>query len=195
MYRCLTQGIKHSIPVIGGFMLSFLALEPPTLGISGFKSHSSLWGSFPLFIPKNRTRIANASYTEGEPITMKRVTAAFGVLIALAHKAAANVDLISLYASNGATIVEASATLVLPSTPNPISGDVALWRAIQLDSDFIQGVSETAPAGLGYCTNLGANWCNFAYALTPSAQNGDTVIAAPGAKVRTHCTLVVYPAH
>ncbi|KAJ3573357.1 hypothetical protein NPX13_g4732 [Xylaria arbuscula] len=120
---------------------------------------------------------------------MKGLTTFLSALLTLAHQVSANVDHVSLYASNGATIVEADATLVLPSTPNPISGDVALWSAIQLNSDFLQGVSENAPAGLGYCTNLGSNWCNFAYALTPSAENGKTVIAAPGARVRTHYKL------
>ncbi|KAI0867113.1 hypothetical protein F4860DRAFT_499683 [Xylaria cubensis] len=105
------------------------------------------------------------------------------------HRAAATLDIISLYTSDGATIVEASATVVLPSVSNPITGDLALWSAIQLDKDFIQGVSENAPAGLGYCTNLGSNWCNFAYALTPNAQVGKSVIAAPGTRVRTHYKL------
>ncbi|KAI0425592.1 hypothetical protein F5Y09DRAFT_321439 [Xylaria sp. FL1042] len=120
---------------------------------------------------------------------MKGVSVAFGVFFTLAHQASANVDHVSLYASSGATIIEASATLVLPSAPNPIAGDVALWSAIQLDSDFIQGVSENAPSGSGYCTNLGTNWCNFAYALTPNVQNGQPVIAAPGTRVRTHYKL------
>ncbi|KAI1346351.1 hypothetical protein F5Y01DRAFT_321941 [Xylaria sp. FL0043] len=103
---------------------------------------------------------------------MKSFLLALGVLSTLVHRASANVDHVSLYVSGGATIIEASATLVLPSAPNPITGDVALWSAIQLDSDFIQGVTENAPSGSGYCTNLGTNWCNFAYALTPNAQNG-----------------------
>ncbi|KAI0517067.1 hypothetical protein F5B22DRAFT_606091 [Xylaria bambusicola] len=98
-------------------------------------------------------------------------------------------DFINLRASSSATIIEASATLVLPSTPNPVIGNVALWSGLQLDSDFIQGVSENAPAGLGYCANPAANWCNFAYALAPSAQNGTTMVAAPGSKVRTHYKL------
>ncbi|TGJ81876.1 hypothetical protein E0Z10_g6895 [Xylaria hypoxylon] len=120
---------------------------------------------------------------------MKRTSAVIGVLFTLVHQVFANIDLIGLYASGGATIVEASATLVLPSAPNPITGDVALWSAIQLDRDFIQGVSENAPAGAGYCTSLGSNWCNFAYALTPNVQNGKAVIAAPGTRVRTHYKL------
>ncbi|KAI0533091.1 hypothetical protein GGR58DRAFT_487964 [Xylaria digitata] len=120
---------------------------------------------------------------------MRGIPTAIGVLFTPIHRASANVDHISLYTSGGATIVEASATLVLPSAPNPITGDVALWSAIQLDKDFIQGVSENAPAGLGYCTNLGSNWCNFAYALTPNAQNGKIVTAAPGTRVRTHYKL------
>ncbi|KAI0195226.1 hypothetical protein EV127DRAFT_508762 [Xylaria flabelliformis] len=111
------------------------------------------------------------------------------VCLTFIHRAAATLDIISLYTSGGATIVEASATIILPSVPNPITGDLALWSAIQLDKDFIQGVSENAPAGLGYCTNLGSNWCNFAYALTPNAQVGKSVIAAPGTRVRTHYKL------
>ncbi|KAI0404709.1 hypothetical protein F4802DRAFT_566020 [Xylaria palmicola] len=115
--------------------------------------------------------------------------AAAGLCLTLVHRAYANLDIISLRASASATIVEASATLILPNAPNPITGDVALWSAIQLDRDFLQGVSENAPAGLGYCSNLGGNWCNFAYALTPNAQVGKTIIAAPGTKVRTHYKL------
>ncbi|KAI0814105.1 hypothetical protein GGR55DRAFT_701833 [Xylaria sp. FL0064] len=87
---------------------------------------------------------------------MKGVLLALGVLSTLVHRASANVDHVSLYASGGATIIEASATLVLPSAPNPITG---------------------------------TNWCNFAYALTPNAQNGQPVIASPGSRVRTHYKL------
>lgn len=105
----------------------------------------------------------------------------------LIHQATANIDFISLYTSGGVTIVEATATLILPAIPNPVTGDVALWSAIQLESDFIQGVTENAPAGLGYCYDLGNNWCNFAYALTPNAKAGKSIAAAPGAKVKTHC--------
>ncbi|KAI0454676.1 hypothetical protein F5B21DRAFT_474709 [Xylaria acuta] len=120
---------------------------------------------------------------------MKGMSTAIAVCLTLIHRAAATLDIISLYTSGGATIVEASATVILPSVPNPITGDLALWSAIQLDRDFIQGVSENAPVGLGYCTNLGSNWCNFAYALIPNAQVGKPVIAAPGTKVRTHYKL------
>ncbi|KAI0487021.1 hypothetical protein F4859DRAFT_324513 [Xylaria cf. heliscus] len=120
---------------------------------------------------------------------MKSRAVAVAVCLTLIHRTAANIDFISLYTSSSATIVEASATLILPSVPSPITGDVALWSAIQLDKDFLQGVTENAPAGLGYCNNLGSNWCNFAYALTPNAQVGKPVVAAPGARVRTHYKL------
>ncbi|KAI1757648.1 hypothetical protein F4782DRAFT_479316 [Xylaria castorea] len=115
--------------------------------------------------------------------------AAIAVCLTFIYRVVATLDIISLYTSGSATIVEASATVILPSVPNPITGDLALWSAIQLDKDFIQGVSENAPAGLGYCTNLGGNWCNFAYALTPNAQVGKSVVAAPGTRVRTHYKL------
>ncbi|KAI0554752.1 hypothetical protein F4679DRAFT_579093 [Xylaria curta] len=118
---------------------------------------------------------------------MRGGSVAIAVYLMFAHRAAATLDIVSLYISGGATIVEASATVILPNVPSPITGDLALWSTVQLDKDFIQGVSENAPAGLGYCTNLGSNWCNFAYALTPNVQVGKSVIAAPGARVRTHC--------
>ncbi|KAK5625226.1 hypothetical protein RRF57_000942 [Xylaria bambusicola] len=82
------------------------------------------------------------------------------------------IDFINLRASSSATIVEASATLVLPSTPS-----------------LITGVSENAPAGLDYCANPAANLCNFAYALAPSAQNGTTMIATPGSKLNPSTSL------
>ena len=79
-----------------------------------------------------------------------RVAGALGALLALAHQGYANLDIITLYAPNGAWIEEAAATLVVGEIPNPITGDVALWSAIMLDKqDFLQGVTENAPAG-GY---------------------------------------------
>ncbi|KAJ8110749.1 hypothetical protein ONZ43_g5795 [Nemania bipapillata] len=120
---------------------------------------------------------------------MKGLSTSISAWLTLAYQTAATLDLISLYTSGNATIVEASATLVLPGVPNPLTGDTALWSALRLDRDFIQGVSESAPVGLGYCLNLGNNWCNIAYALTPDAENGRAAIAAPGARVRTHYKL------
>ncbi|TRX90627.1 hypothetical protein FHL15_008402 [Xylaria flabelliformis] len=118
---------------------------------------------------------------------MRGSSVAVAVCLTFIHRAAATLDIISLYTSSGATIVEASATVILPSVPDPITGDLSLWNAIQLDKDFIQGGSENAPAGLDYWTNLGSNWCNFACARTANAQVGKPVIAAPGTRVRTHC--------
>ncbi|KAI1148313.1 hypothetical protein F4825DRAFT_454610 [Nemania diffusa] len=116
---------------------------------------------------------------------MKGSSASIGAWLTLISQTIAILDLLSLYTSGNATIVEASATLVLPVVPNPLTGDVALWSALRRDGDFIQGVSESAPLGLGYCANLGNNWCNIAYALTPDAENGEAVVAAPGTRVRT----------
>lgn len=146
---------------------------------------SSLGNSYSIYPPKSYS--AFQANIQLKVAIMKGKPAAITACLALIQQAAATLDIISLYTSGGATIVEASATVILPSVPNPITGDLALWSAIQLDRDFIQGVSENAPAGLGYCTNLGSNWCNFAYALIPNAQVGKSVIAAPGTKVRTHC--------
>jgi hypothetical protein len=126
---------------------------------------------------------------KSQVLVMKGRFTSVSAWLTFIHETVATLDLISLYTSGNSTIVEASATLVLPGVPSPLTGDIALWSALQLDRDFIQGVSESAPVGLGYCANLGSNWCNVAYALTPDAENGNPVIAAPGGRVQTHCTL------
>nr|CEG03735.1 unnamed protein product [Fusarium acuminatum CS5907] len=93
--------------------------------------------------------------------------ASLGALAALFQQAAANLDVVTLFAKADAYIQEASATLVLGDIPNPITGDVALWSAIMMQNQdsFLQGVTQNSPEGLGYCSNLGNKWCNFAYAL------------------------------
>ncbi|KAM0547276.1 hypothetical protein ACHAPJ_010411 [Fusarium lateritium] len=93
--------------------------------------------------------------------------ATLGALATLFQQAAANLDVVTLFAKSDAYIQEASATLVLGDVPNPITGDVALWSAIMMQNQesFLQGVTENAPEGQGYCSNLGKKWCNFAYAL------------------------------
>ncbi|CAI6016767.1 unnamed protein product [Clonostachys chloroleuca] len=122
--------------------------------------------------------------------------ATFGVLVAFfsGEQVVANKDVVTLYAKSNAYIQEASATLVLGDVPNPITGDVALWSAIMMENQasFLQGVTENAPAGLGYCYNLGKQWCNFAYALingSSEPKNGNPVKAAPGSRVKTHYKL------
>ncbi|XXG97821.1 hypothetical protein Hte_004135 [Hypoxylon texense] len=96
---------------------------------------------------------------------MKGVYAAVGVLSMLAYQSHANKDFITLTTKGDAWITEAVATLVLGDVPNPMGGDVALWSAIMMDKrDFLQGVTENAVPS-PYCTNLGSNWCNFAYTL------------------------------
>ncbi|KAF5009362.1 hypothetical protein FDECE_4418 [Fusarium decemcellulare] len=123
-----------------------------------------------------------------------KTTAALGVLATLVQQALGNLDIVTLFAKSDAYIQEASATLVVGDVPNPITGDVALWSAIMMENSasFLQGVTENAPAGLGYCTNLGKQWCNFAYALingSSEAKNGTPVKAAPGSRIKTHYKL------
>ncbi|KAJ3541120.1 hypothetical protein NM208_g4750 [Fusarium decemcellulare] len=123
-----------------------------------------------------------------------KTTAALGVLATLVQQALGNLDIVTLFARSDAYIQEASATLVVGDVPNPITGDVALWSAIMMENSasFLQGVTENAPAGLGYCTNLGKQWCNFAYALingSSEAKNGTPVKAAPGSRIKTHYKL------
>ncbi|KAF4971610.1 hypothetical protein FSARC_1609 [Fusarium sarcochroum] len=63
---------------------------------------------------------------------------------------------------------------------------------MQNQESFLQGVTENAPQGQGYCTNLGKKWCNFAYALVKGSsepKNGDPITASPGSRVRTHYKL------
>ncbi|TKX22518.1 hypothetical protein C1H76_5301 [Elsinoe australis] len=65
---------------------------------------------------------------------MKGVYTVIGALASLITQTQANSDIISLY-TNGATwIQEASATLILPPLPNPVSGDVAIWSAIMMET-------------------------------------------------------------
>ncbi|UPL00077.1 hypothetical protein LCI18_011011 [Fusarium solani-melongenae] len=96
-----------------------------------------------------------------------KTTAALATLSALIQHSLANLDVVTLYAKPNAYIQEASATLVVGDVPGSITGDVALWSAIMMENQasFLQGVTENAPQGLGYCTDLGKQWCNFAYAL------------------------------
>lgn len=80
---------------------------------------------------------------------MKGVYSVIGALASLIAQAQANSDIISLY-TNGATwIQEASATLILPPLPNPVSGDVAIWSAIMMENQasFLQGVTSNSPSG------------------------------------------------
>ncbi|KAM0219193.1 hypothetical protein ACHAQD_006719 [Fusarium lateritium] len=118
----------------------------------------------------------------------------FGALAVLVQQAAANLDVVTLFAKTNAYIQEASATLVLGDIPNPITGDVALWSVIMMQNQdsFLQGVTQNSPEGLGYCSNLGNKWCNFAYALingSSQAKNGTPVKASPGSRVTTHYKL------
>ncbi|RKK70013.1 hypothetical protein BFJ69_g12207 [Fusarium oxysporum] len=95
--------------------------------------------------------------------TFKTISA----LAALLQPAVANLDVVTLFAKVDAYIQEASATLVLGDVPLSNNGDVALWSAIMMQNEasFLQGVTQNSPEGLGYCSNLGNKWCNFAYAL------------------------------
>ncbi|KAI8650266.1 hypothetical protein NCS57_01359700 [Fusarium keratoplasticum] len=123
-----------------------------------------------------------------------KTTAALATLSALIQHSIANLDVVTLYAKPNAYIQEASATLVVGDVPSPITGDVALWSAIMMENQasFLQGVTENAPQGLGYCTDLGKQWCNFAYALVNQSsepKNGKPVKAAPGSRIKTHYKL------
>ncbi|KAH7184176.1 hypothetical protein BKA60DRAFT_474752 [Fusarium oxysporum] len=127
--------------------------------------------------------------------TFKTISA----LAALLQPAVANLDVVTLFAKVDAYIQEASATLVLGDVPLSNNGDVALWSAIMMQNEasFLQGVTQNSPEGLGYCSNLGNKWCNFAYALIGSeAKNGTPVKATPGSRVKTHCrTVIEHPAN
>ncbi|KAJ4016302.1 hypothetical protein NW752_003425 [Fusarium irregulare] len=123
-----------------------------------------------------------------------KISAALTILAMLVQDVLGNLDIVTLFAKPDAYIQEASATLVVGDVPQPITGDVALWSAIMMENQasFLQGVTENAPPGLGYCTNLGKSWCNFAYALvngSSQAKNGTPVKAAPGSRIRTHYKL------
>ncbi|PSK42113.1 hypothetical protein B9Z65_4027 [Elsinoe australis] len=121
---------------------------------------------------------------------MKGVYSAIGALASFIAQAQANSDIISLY-TNGATwIQEASATLILPPLPNPVSGDVAIWSAIMMENQasFLQGVTSNSPSG-SYC-GTSSSWCNFAYTLVGSNPIvGKGITAAPGSSVKTHYKL------
>ncbi|KAI3398737.1 hypothetical protein diail_8604 [Diaporthe ilicicola] len=122
---------------------------------------------------------------------MKGTYAAVGALATLIGQAQANSDMVSLYTNGNAYIQEASATLVLPSLPGTVSGDVAIWSAIMMENEasFLQGVTSNSPSG-SYCNDKGLYWCNFAYTLVGSTPTvGDPVTASPGSTVRTHYKL------
>ncbi|KAL1883992.1 hypothetical protein Daus18300_000101 [Diaporthe australafricana] len=122
---------------------------------------------------------------------MKGTYAAIGALATLIGQAQANSDIVSLFTNGNAYIQEASATLVLPSLPGSVSGDVAIWSAIMMENQasFLQGVTSNSPSG-SYCNDGGKNWCNFAYTLVGSNPTvGDPVTASPGSTVRTHYKL------
>lgn len=77
---------------------------------------------------------------------MKGTYAAIGAFLALIQQAAANLDIITLNTNSDTWIQEAVTTLVVGDTPNPITGDVALWSAIMMDKeDFLQGVTQNSP--------------------------------------------------
>ncbi|KAI0389074.1 hypothetical protein F5Y17DRAFT_450350 [Xylariaceae sp. FL0594] len=125
-------------------------------------------------------------------ITMVRISGVFSgvafiffLTLIYQCRAAQDLEVITLSISNNATIVKASATLILPIAPPVLTGALALWSGILLDKDFIQGVSENSPDGLGYCIGLEGNWCNIPYALTPNVTYGPPVIEAPFTRIRT----------
>ncbi|KEZ43666.1 hypothetical protein SAPIO_CDS4276 [Scedosporium apiospermum] len=117
--------------------------------------------------------------------------ASLGAMSALVQLSHANLDIVTLLTPSGNFIQEAAATLVVGDIPNPVTGDVALWSAIMMDrQDFLQGVTQNSPPGLGYCQDLGQNWCNFAYKYgngNPTA--GTPVKAPPGSRIKTHYKL------
>lgn len=127
---------------------------------------------------------------------MKGISTSIGRLLPFFHQSNTHLEIVQVSLPNDIYIVEASATLVLPIAPLALTGALAIWSAISLDADFIQGVTENGPNGLGYCNDLGTSWCNLAYALTatpdstqPNITHGIPVIAALGARVKTHCRL------
>jgi hypothetical protein len=76
---------------------------------------------------------------------MRLIHASFGALFTLVPSVFANNDVVTLVTRGDAWIQEAVATLVLGDTPNPMTGDVALWSAIMMDQkDFLQGVSQNS---------------------------------------------------
>lgn len=82
------------------------------------------------------------------PIAIKKEHALLAAL-SLFSAAQANKDVITLNTRSGIWIQEAVATLVVPDTPESVTGDVALWSAIMMDNfegDFLQGVTQSSPA-------------------------------------------------
>ncbi|KAK3311772.1 hypothetical protein B0H66DRAFT_598722 [Apodospora peruviana] len=122
---------------------------------------------------------------------MKEPAIIAAVVAVFVRQSLGNLDVISLYARGDTWIQEAAATLVVGDVPSPVAGDVALWSAIMTNKkDFLQGVTQNSQVSY-YCTNLGRNWCTFAYNLKglQNAENGTPVIAAPGTKIKTHYKL------
>ncbi|GAB7336451.1 hypothetical protein MBLNU13_g09743t3 [Cladosporium sp. NU13] len=123
---------------------------------------------------------------------MKTSLTALSLWVSLISTISANKDVITLNTNGEAWIQEATATLVLPKLPGKVSGDIALWSAIMMDDftgDFLQGVTQSSPASMGYC-NIDGEWCNFAYTLKGSNPTvGKAVVAKPGSKVQTHYKL------
>jgi hypothetical protein len=83
---------------------------------------------------------------------MKAVSAVMGVLTPLLRQSNSRLEVVKLNTSSHITILKASATLVLPGTPPPITGALAFWSAINLDKDFVQRVTDNSPPSLSYCT-------------------------------------------
>ncbi|KAF2220533.1 hypothetical protein BDZ85DRAFT_321311 [Elsinoe ampelina] len=119
-----------------------------------------------------------------------------GAIASAAAFASANSDFVTLATRGSAWIQEADATVILPALPNPVNGHTSLWSGIYTDNNlsFMQGVSAVGP-GDNFCGRAGITaWCNNAYTLTGQApnwnvHNGKSVLAGPGAKVRTHYKL------
>lgn len=107
---------------------------------------------------------------------MKSHNTALGAVISIIGGVYANKDVVTLNTNGNAWIREASATLVLPELPNPVTGDVALWSAIMMDDfngDFLQGVTQSSPAyqislraGLLVLTLFTAPWVTAASKAT-----------------------------
>lgn len=80
---------------------------------------------------------------------MKTNFTTFSIGLWLINVAYANKDFVTLNTYGNTWIQEVTATLVVPELPEAITGDVALWSAIMMDSfegDFLQGVTQSSPA-------------------------------------------------
>lgn len=80
---------------------------------------------------------------------MKTNFTTFSIGLWLINVAYANKDFVNLNTYGNTWIQEVTATLVVPELPEAITGDVALWSAIMMDSfegDFLQGVTQSSPA-------------------------------------------------